>query len=503
MKKLMLLPAALLALTSALPLEGRLVSLRAADASFGEEEAANFVDFFEGSIRFDAEVGIDYLMGMPVRLLTGSAAHVEFLAEVGPDRNYQRLFLQGQELARAYYVRGEDGFAYSRSLGADNVAYDSPIMVETNVQDAYDESYESFFHFFSGLEPSALGTYFTAKATEGGFELTPTGSGLARLSRGLDNFLLDLDMMNFDAKSHGSEYRNLSILTDGSGTPVSMSFDHVESDRFGGIKEEYEVSLASLSSVSEYPVEVGTMSDEDELALQTALSDFAARLAGGNFTSTIDISLDGYGSILSYRNYYDFSGLGLMLTELLLTDQSYGDTFTGILLNQGNGRYYTVAVSPDSDYWQVLAPDEGYGSIEEVVPLVDSLSPDFFSKSGTNSYSFAPAGKIYADFYFNLDLLAAALGVGDYYSYRLVSSLYYASQETGQMIFNSFSVNVGNDGTLSFLINHETYLGYPATTTVTFSDFGTTDLRKVSDGEGNPLFADALAILGDYLLGGE
>lgn len=500
-KPLFLFALAALALGGTVP-STDLASLGAADdsgASFGESQAANFIAFFNGIYSYDATVTGYDLSGYPVTF--------KIAQEIAPDAQITRVGLSltaGEETASAdvsyiYGVKGSDGNAYVRALSTSNTTFDTLVTDADGNAIAYDDAYTTFFDSLLTVAPAALGTYFDAVADGTGFKLTPTAVGLARLSQGLDNFLLDIVPYAFDAKSHSVSYLDLAFELDEEGVPTGMSFDRLDLDRFGGLRAHYDIDLAALDAVSPYDRAEAQLEEADEAALLGSFQQLETGMATGNFTENVSIVAELQGQtipLVSYSNYYDLKGLGLMLSSYTYQETSNGLTYTGMWANESATQFIPVAISPSTDTFATTIGSDYtqiFTSIEDAVPTIGNLSTDFFKKDG-DAYSYEIAGNLYADYTFQMELLCDLFGPGDYYSRRDSYSLYQMDPTAFQLGFNTLEVTIGEGGYPSFKLTFDSYVGVELTASVSFSSFGTTDLAAVKDGQGQAVFADALAV---------
>lgn len=479
-----------------------LASLGAADdsgATFGETEAANFVAFFNGIYSYDAIVTGYELSGYPVTF--------NIAQEIAPDAQIARVGLSltaGDQTASAdisyiYGVKGADGNAYVRALSTSNTTYDTMVTDADGNAIAYEDAYTTFFDSLLTVSPSALGTYFDVVADGDGFKLTPTAIGQARLSRGLDSFLLNIVPYAFDAKSHSVSYLDLAFELDAEGIPTGMSFDRLDLDRFGGLRAHYDVDLAALTAVSPYDRAEAQLEEADEAALLGSFQQLETGMATGNFTQNISIVAELQGQtipLVSYSNYYDLKGLGLMLSDYTYNETSNGLTYTGLWANESATQFIPIAISPSTDTFATTIGSDSsqiFTKIEDAVPNIMNLSTDFFAKSG-EAYDYEIAGNLYADYTFQMELLCDLFGPGDYYSRRDSYSLYQMDPTAFELGFNTLEATIGEDGYPSFKLTFDSYVGVELTAYVSFASFGTTDLAAAKDAQGNPLFSEALAV---------
>ena len=481
---------------------GGLTSLGAADdsgATFGESEAANFVSFFNGIYSYDATVTGYEFSGYPTTFAISQ--------EIAPDAQITRVGLTltagetttGGDISYIYGVRGEDGNAYVRSLSTSNTTYDTAVTDSDGNAVAFKTAYPTFFDGLLTVSPAAFGTYFDAVRSGEGYTVTPTSLGLARLSAGLDSFLLDIVPYAFDAKSHSVSYLDLAFEVDSEGVPTSLSFDRLDLDRFGGLRGHYEVDLAALEAVSDYDGATPTLSPEDESLLQGAFDQLETAMAGGNFTENISIVLEAQGQsipLVSYANYYDLTGIGLMLSSMSYQESSNGLTYTGMWSGEEGSYFIPVAISPETDtFATTIGSDESqiFHSIGEAVPTIGNLSTDFFEREG-ETFAYDIEGELYADYAFQMELLCDLFGTGDYYSRRDSYSLYQVDTTNYELNFHRLEASIDGEGYPAFTMTFDSWLGYELTAYVSFSSFGTTDLASVEDEDGNALFADALSV---------
>ena len=222
-------------------------------------------------------------------------------------------------------------------------------------------------------------------------------------------------------------------------------------------------------------------------------------MAGGNFTENISIVLEAQGQsipLVSYANYYDLTGIGLMLSSMSYQESSNGLTYTGMWSGEEGSYFIPVAISPETDtFATTIGSDESqiFHSIGEAVPTIGNLSTDFFERDG-DAFAYDIEGELYADYAFQMELLCDLFGTGDYYSRRDSYSLYQVDTTNYELNFHRLEASIDGEGYPAFTMTFDSWLGYELTASVSFSSFGTTDLASVEDEDGNALFADALSV---------
>lgn len=501
MKQKILLVAALALAGAAIPFEKiDIRGISAADAAFGEDCAENFVSFFSDAYAMECKIDSSAfaLMGMNY-----SYTIKEEVSSIARSSDISvTLANESMQIGYDYVVADAEGDAYRRSLKVDNSTVDTAIVDSNSEKISFLDNYGSFFSPLDSLAPSAFASFFTASADGTGFTVTPTSRGLASISKGLDRFLFDITGYNYDSQSHVVRYDDLHFKTDAAGNPTELSFKKVEMDRYGGVAEYYTVKLSALENgVAAYPAAVSSMEAEEKNALQSSFDLLASKIADGNFTSHISFSSPTYDiATVNYDNYYDLSGIGLMLSGMIFQDSSNGDTLTG--LYNGGSYYAPIGFSPKTDTFQILSTDLVFETISSVLPLIGSLSVEFFDYAD-GVYSFAPSSKSYYGGTFGNDLLAASLGIGDYYSYWYSGSLYIASSSSLSISIDEMSVTIDETTglpTFSYTYTSEALYGEQATTTVSFDSFGTTDLNAIASGDSDLalLMKDALELYDEY-----
>lgn len=370
----------------------------------------------------------------------------------------------------------------------------------------------SFSTYFAGpfadVIPNNINALFDVTDTEEGLSFAANDVGLGLLS---NYFLLSFPTFNtysWDQTSTTTYLNDLTIDTDDAGNPSSLSFNIVTADRFGGVYEHYDCTFESVSEIADLAPQASLMetASSEYTALASALSGLQSELNTGNFTEQISYGITSQRP-QSYSNLYDFDPDGvlndedagthtdhrnMMLSDLPLIDPTQGRTFTGlnygtIIFNDEDSThldaYYMIGISPDSQYSDILGADY-WTELDAVVPQIASISPDYFTyDEASSTYTFDISAFSYADSNFGFDVLDALFGPGDYVSH--IQPTYTADGETAVFDFDSLEIELGADNDVRLTLNYNSLAG-SASATVSFDDFGTTDL------ESNPDLASCL-----------
>lgn len=480
------------------------------EAEFSSAQISTLQSFFEGAWEADSRVELSYLDGL---------GYITVKDQVSDTARYTESYLysyDGQytyDLSQ-YYISNIEGGSYLQTLDITNSVESNAITAYDSYSGSYvtadfDTYYGSPFTWLVELDDTDFESHFTVTEVEDGYDVAPDAYATSYLAEPFTYFFPMHDGYTWDAKTASYGLDELVIHTDSDGTPVSMTFTVYTKDRFGSAAETYTSTLKSITAVDTVPT-YETKSDADATKLASALSDLADDIAKGNFTQSIDIGAevsDGvYQSGLAYNNYFDLgeesvSGFnaGLMLSDNPLEDSSYGETYVGAYetVYQGNeGEYVTayqlVGVSPDADYTGLVTSD--YYTLEEILPQIGTMSTDFFDYEN-GVYTFDLTDSRVATSSFAVAVLDALFGYGDGMSALIPT--YCDDLVSYTYDFSSLQIALDEDGDFesATLYYNSAYMYYyygyeNAYTTITFSDFGTTDLTEVE------ALHDALVTLG-------
>ena len=478
--KILLLALPLASATGFAPL-GTEAAAPLAEGEFTQTQLTALQSFLNGSYQLDSHLAQSQLAGMDVHIID----------EVGPTERYNAIYMKEGEteelLGANSFGTGEDGNAVSYTIGLANDVESTPVYTYDASGELtpipFEEAYAQPLTYLADVSLEQFERHFEVTATGTGYALVPDQAAMGYLTEGFTRFFPATAAGNWDAATYDNGLYSLTLNTDAEGVPTSMDFVTYSADRFGIVTEEYHTALKAVDQVRGVLL-FDDRTDEPAQALAKAIDQLGTQLATGNFTQTIDI--DG---TLTYHNYYDLNNTlsnlpgGLMMTDNnTLQDATYGTTYTGIAQTRGedgNLGYNLIAVSPDADYSANL--DATIYSLEDVIPQLGSLSEDFFNyDAATATYTFDLTDPRVSSDDFAVSILRALFGYGDGQSARVPTYCDDATSYTYD--FHDLEITLDEAGnfaeaTLHFasaMVGNEN-----AATTVSFSDFGTTDLSSI------------------------
>lgn len=471
MKKPLLLLGALLATACADP-----TAAQAADgtATWTDDQAEAFASFFDSPLRSVSTITPNYSA-----FTIDSFTAIEEVSDVARS---SRLSAAGETLI-SNDIDAADGNVTILSLSISNEVIETAVIDDSYNPVPFAGQYDSGYLPLASLDSaSELGKYFDLAQDENGYTLTGKPSATGLLSEKMGQFLFTINPYNFDALSSTKYVDNVVIKTDEAGIPSHMDFRFVNADRYGAMSESYSVELTALEKVTTLSPAAPKMTEEDAAPLDAALDKLVAAIAGLNFTTHITIDSSQMEEPIFYNSYYAYdSDLQLMLSDNEQADASYGATYTGMAYLPFAGGYVAVGVSPSVDYaanlnQDVLDLDTG------AVPNIGMLNSDLFAKdeSVAGRYVFDLDSFAYNDYGFCFDAMEALFGAGDWLSRS--SGRYLGDSSTFEFDFHSIAIEIDDAGypVLTLGFSSDTY-GYDATSTISFSDFGTTNLESVAE----------------------
>lgn len=418
--------------------------------------------------------------------------------EVSSSERYTERRSSNTLLERHFYT-SSSGDAYEEKLSLSNTVISTALVDSEDNNLSFADEYGNPFYLVTTEEIPYL---FTRSNTSNGYIYSATEYGLSLLSPLLIKFYKTFDDMMWDT-SVQERINNLSITTDSEGNPTTLNYSHVKVDRYGGIAEEGTVSLQSIADVTSLSPVTSSLTSEQSEAFTSAISEIYPSILEGNFTQHFNLTTNALGTNgASYNIYYDLpyelgspeNGLGLALSDLALYDSNEGETFTGLAYgwqgSEGDPQYgyWSVGVSPESQYMSTVS-SEFYTSIASCTPALNTISPDFFTYED-GKYVFDLTSFAYNDLEFSLSIVDALFGRGDYLS-AYSNQIYVNDMDTLSIAFQAVTVDLSSTPTFSlqYLDSNDEL----QETFVSFSDFGTTDLREV------PALADAVETAMIYL----
>lgn len=341
---------------------------------------------------------------------------------------------------------------------------------------------------FSFITSSNVDKCFIATNNGDNYVLTPTEYGLSKISKSFNSFFPSDDSYTYDTRTLDEYVSDFKMNVNSLGVPTSMTFTKVKEDMFGAVREFYTSNMEKLAQVKSLQKMDALTSGATYEKLQTALETLNTNMADANFTQSVttdmwvyDSSYNvGYTSV-SYKSYYQFDkAYSLMVSDLALEEETYGRTFTGVV-KDSNGNYEWVGISPSSNYMSALSDDDdSYDEYAQFVPSIGTVSSDFFSyDQDANTYTFDILSMLMADHSFQLELLKALVGGGDYLAMKYGN--YISSTSTMKFDFDKFVIYLDVTNQISkFELSYNGLDNAVHTTTVSFSDFGTTDIANVA-----------------------
>ncbi len=477
---LLLLP---LTLSTAACSEIDAIELTAArQAATADERAEAIASFFTGAIEIETSVETsygDYTYSITDQISSSARNTLTIRNE------------DGRVLERESYIADDDGLSVREYLSISNVVKQEELSTDFAL---------NYGSPFASLTSANITSYFDATETSTGYAYSFNDLGLGAYNQKFITFYEMHDEYTWDDYSTADQIRNFNLYTDENGNPTSWDFYLVRSDRFGGIYEHYTSTLTAISACDALTSYEAASDETHATALTNAIYNLSVKLeaSAGNFTEDFEWTVGD--TTTTYSNYYDLfyttyddtlyesdeDALGIMLSDNPLEDSSYGTTYTGIAWGYVSSTdssynttytygYYYLGVSPESDYYSLLSTD-CWTSLAEVMPLVGDLSADFFSyDSTTDSYEWDLANFTYRSYESSLDIIYALFGVGDYPS--AYQSNYVWDLDTTTFNFQNLSIKLDADGEIDTMtLDYINYNNVECSTTVSFRDFGTTDL---------------------------
>ncbi len=403
--------------------------------------------------------------------------------------------LNGERVTERHsYIADSSGNAIREYLSISNV------IEQEDLETDFDYYYGSPF---SGIVYSNVNVYFNYESYEGGYVYTLNTLGVGTYNQRLITFYSMHDDYVWDSYTSADTVKNFKLYTDSDGNPTSWDFYLVRSDKFGGIYEHYTTTLTSITECDSLASYSAQSDETHDTALKNAIASLAEDIANSSGNFTEDFQWTVGTTTTNYSNYYDLfytynddsdlyvedsDHLGIMLSNNPLIDSSYGTTYTGLAWGYVSSTdssynttytygYYYLGVSPEADYYSFLSTD-CYDTLVEVVPLIGTLSSNFFVYNETSdTYEWDLAEFPYIDYESSLAIIYALFGVGDYTS--AVQSNYVWDLDSVDFNFQKLSIALDNAGEIDTMtLDYINYNNVACSTTVSFKDFGTTDLEN-------------------------
>lgn len=429
------------------------------------------VSFFSSnSIEFDTEKTYGYSTGK--RLIVDA---------VSSNYRYTKISDSlGKVLSETYYKKSGN-YAVEQYLDITNTVLEKNVTDKNGNQVAFDTLTGNPFSF---LTLDNIGDYFIASNSDDGLILTPTGKGQGRLNSSFASFFSFDDSYTFDGKTLSEYVEDFKLLLSEDGTPSRMMFNMVKKDMFGGLRETYVTDLSLIEDVlTMKPVEAKATGDSFT-RLNNAMTSLKNDMAKGNYTVSFTVdqwdqntSSPSYSNI-SYNSYYQFDNEThpVMLSDLKLYDSTHGTTYIGVA-QASNGSYQWIGVSPSSNYISAI-DDNSYDEPTSFLPTVGSFSPNFFAVNG-DKYTFDIENLIQADHTFQVGLLTGLTGSADYLSQKYGN--YVANASTMKFDFKTLDIELDGNKVKDFVLTYGGVDGRDHKLTISYSNFGTTDISKVDE----------------------
>lgn len=485
----LLTPLAVVSCTSKTPVQNHDLGVKEgpkAVATLTKDQAQAIRTFADGSYKVESSISFNYT--------DEKIYEIDEMSSVARAQKIYQNDANGALLFENHFLN-DGGNAYRQYLDLSNTVQKKAITDSTgNNQVSYAAYSGTPFNFLTTsysqkvIGDNSIDTYvkyvnslFEVKESSAdSITLGLTGDGEGKATSFFSTFFATKDSFGWDSVTLKESIKDFSLVLNADGTMKSMTFTHIKQDRFGGIAEKYDSTLSTINQVSELETIKGTMSADNSKKLTDALTGLKTKLEEGNFTVDIN-SFDGQ---LKYKSYYDLgttgNHLGMMLSDLELTDATRGKTFVGVAINS-DGQYNNIGVSPDAGSTDILN-NTTYADIASIVPQIGKLSADFFTTTDGKTFEMDLENKIWNDYAFSYSLLGALFGTADYPSASEGNYLNDSSSYT--FGFEKLTLTVSDDGTISpkldYKVSEQSY-----SSLVTYSDFGTTNLQTTSNADFN------------------
>lgn len=345
----------------------------------------------------------------------------------------------------------------------------------------FNANYGSPFKCFTTLSSKQLNSYFDIEENASNYVLKANEMAYSIFSNPILNFYTDYDYMLWD-NSVNEYIENLEIIINKTGVPTGFSFDKIKKDIYGAIKENYDVKVSIIDEVDTLKPIKSNLNEDVKNDFVNKMSTFQNKLNEGNFAQNITFTSEALAQDIIYTNYYDFSGnenstfVDAMICSFPLEETSQGETYVCIL-NDGttsNPIYTPYGISPSSNFYQSISSDT-FSSLEEFIPNLGRISPDFFTYNSRNKlYTFDFSSFIHGDSYFYGELLTSLFGMLDPFVQFLG---FYLDNYS----YNFNKLSIGFDelgypyGTLSY-----NYSSFIIESSFNFSHLGEVDLENES-----------------------
>lgn len=404
---------------------------------------------------------------------------VVVIDQVDDSNRSRSLFINKTLIQEQYLKENKSGKATESYLSISNTVETRDILDEENNNIVFDDEFASPFISLTSLTNSKINSYFEVNREGTNYILKATSLAYGTLSNPILNFYVDYDGLIWDSSVTRS-IENLRLTIDENGSPLSLSFDKIKKDIFGGIRETNNVTLTSIDKVSDLAPKSSLLSSDEKNAFQTKMSNFQNLLNQGNFTQNINIAPRGSDQAIAYSNYYELnsnkesSTSEAMICSLGVEEATYGETFVGIF--KVNNTFQTVGISPDEDYSSIIT-DTKTNDISQVVPRLNDISADFFTyNKESDIYTFDFNNFVYGDTYFCGTILISLFGIVDPVVHNLGLYIY----DESSYYFDSLSIGFDENGYAYGVLTYH-YYNITLNSVFNFTDVGSTILSEKED----------------------
>lgn len=392
-----------------------------------------------------------------------------------------------------FYAKGSDNYTVEQYIDISNTIKTRDIKDTSSNKVLFEGNYNSPFFNLSKYKISDVNSFFNIAKTETGYEYSLTDKGLILFTPSFNNFFNQFTqkyLYSFDSRTHQTLLKNLKIVTDENGTPLTMSFNRIEQDFYGASVESYTSTFSKIDNVRSLETVKSSLTSEQASKLKDRLDKFNSDLSKMDFTQTItvnDYTPNTEGTELvennyTYINYYDYN-IQLMLSTLPLYDSSNGRTYIGLnrQLDSSSGEYYfiPIGISPDKGYTANLDSSTKYSALSEFLPIVNNISSDFFTYKEENNksiYTFDISSFAYADYYYCLSILRSLFGEVDP-SYKYGG---FIADSNSNFNFKSLVFTL-DDSNFEASLTYQNSYNKECKVTTSYSEIGNTNLKTVDD----------------------
>lgn len=405
---------------------------------------------------------------------------IRFVDQVDENNRVQYLYAnlgEGEQLiVESYLTKDALGYAKQKYLTLENEVYDRELQDSNGKPVLYDDYFANPFRFIKKLTVDQYNKYFAYAENGTTFVLEANDYAYGLITNDFINFYTDYDTYIWDSASLEYYLDDFKITGTTDGDVTNISFIKVKKDKFGGLQTSYNIEVDGLEQLATLNPVQASMDTQYLEEFTSKLESFQEKLNIGNFTETFTFDFyvgTPYENQMIYSNYYsldDTNEYPMMISDLALNAGEQGLTYTAATINYNN-EYVQIGISPETEYIDVMNQNT-YSSIEEIVPLMNTISGDFFTYSD-GIYKFDISSFLHADFYFAVDILYAICGECDN-----AFTLLGIYQNNNDYVFDSLEITFDENGIPSGKLGFY-YNNLPCFSTFSFSNVGTTDLTQI------------------------